>query len=202
MLCPLCEHSSRSFFEDSYLQCTNCELIFKVDKPSIDNERSHYDSHENDPEDNRYIEFLENVLTPLKKYLKSNDVGLDFGSGPGPAIAPYFEKLGFSMTNFDPFFGPKEVEGEFNFITSTEVWEHFHYPGESISKCLSHLKSEGYIGIMSTWWDETIDFKNWYYRRDVTHVVFYTMRTLNYIAGNFGLKLIESGKNWVVFQKI
>jgi 2-polyprenyl-3-methyl-5-hydroxy-6-metoxy-1,4-benzoquinol methylase len=85
----------------------------------------------------------------------------------------------------------------FDFVFSTEVWEHFRNPEADIRSCLNYLKPGGYLIIMTDFWTEETDFKNWYYMKDDTHISFYHEKSMNYIAKYFGLRSMNSGKNRV-----
>jgi hypothetical protein len=46
------------------------------------------------------------------------------------------------------------------------------------------------------------DFLGWYYRREMSHVSFYTLQSMEIIANLCNLKLIQHNhKNIIVFQK-
>ena len=49
--------------------------------------------------------------------------GLDFGAGPGPALAAMMSEDGFDVAIYDPFFQPdaEALQRKYDFITSTET---------------------------------------------------------------------------------
>src|SRR5699024_12115919 len=59
-------------------QCQNCRLIFATpsDQPSKRDERARYDTHENDPADEGYRNFLAQLFSPLNERLEANSKGL------------------------------------------------------------------------------------------------------------------------------
>jgi len=46
-----------------------------------------------------------------------------------------------------------------------------------------------------------IDFKEWWYHRDATHVCFYRQETMEWIARRFGWRVVFPLKNVILFQK-
>ena len=71
--CPLCNSNLiESFYRDSYreyLKCSNCDFVFvpKIYHLSEKDERARYDTHNNNPEDDRYRNFLSQLLSPLQE---------------------------------------------------------------------------------------------------------------------------------------
>ena len=47
------------------------------------------------------------------------------------------------------------------------------------------------------------EFLNWWYRRDLTHISFYTLKTFEEIGKRFGLEIINTNNvNVIIFKKI
>lgn len=210
MLCLLCQSASSFFFRDKkreYRHCCHCDLIFVPSKDHISSsqEKKEYDHHENDPSDSKYRNFLNKVLSPLEKYLTPGMKGLDFGSGPGPTLHLMLEKKGYQMVHYDPFFSPYNhlLQTQYNFITSTEVVEHFNNPQKSWSLLTGLVKQGGYLAIMTLFWDSLIkdNFSEWWYKNSQSHVVFYSHKTLKWIERNFSLNLLYAEDRVAIFQK-
>ena len=91
--CPVCEDASTRFFAAvagrEYLRCDACEATFltPAQRPGRAEEKSEYDRHRNNVADEGYRRFLARLADPLLKRLPSNSEGLDYGCGPGPALA-------------------------------------------------------------------------------------------------------------------
>jgi hypothetical protein len=66
----------------------------KIYQLSEDEEKSRYDTHNNDPKDVRYRQFLSQLSEPLLKKISDNSFGLDFGAGPGPTLSLMLEDYG------------------------------------------------------------------------------------------------------------
>lgn len=215
MKCALCKGVTKDFYSGeqkyhgeiklkSYVQCLVCELIYL--KPQFhllpELEKTRYKSHQNNIKDLAYQNFLNQLWKPFKKYITTLEQGLDFGSGPEKALSFTANKEGFCLSCYDPFFGPFKIESQFyDYITCTEVVEHFCNPFESWKKLKELLNKSGHLGIMTKFYDDKVDFKNWNYRKDETHVSFYTHRTVEWLAQEFNWKVLELSHSICIFKQ-
>lgn len=185
MRCPLCRENQSVFFTQdkkrSYWQCPLCYLIFVPSEYHLSHtdEKNIYDLHENDINDEKYRKFLSQLSEPLFARLKQPAQGLDFGCGPGPALAQIFKEKGFDMEVYDPFYCNHShlLSRKYDFITATEVVEHVSDLYKILNKLWSMLKAEGFLGLMTQTYDNATDFKNWYYKNDPTHIAFFSKNT-------------------------
>lgn len=206
MICPLCHDNSSLPFARvdarEYFRCRRCELTFldPAQLPDADAERQHYQLHENDPADSRYRAWLERLADPLGERLANASDGLDFGCGPGPALALMLRERGHRMSVYDPLFAPDAsvLERQYDFVTCTEVAEHFHQPGKEFALLTSLVKPGGVLAIMTSLLHDGIDFEKWHYRRDPTHVCFYRQETFRQIAKDYAMASCESSAHSVV----
>lgn len=152
-------------------------------------EFEHYKTHQNDPADQRYREFLRPLAEELQVRLARHQDGLDFGCGPGPGLAVMLADEGHRITLFDPFFHPNlpALEQRYDFIICCEVAEHFHSPDFEFARLAGRLRPGGWIGIMTSLIPTDRPFPSWHYVKDPTHVSFYTPDTLRRIASRNGL---------------
>ncbi len=209
MPCPLClAPEVTPFFtekEMSYFTCPACDLIFlhPDQHPSQKAEESRYRQHQNSPEDEGYRAFLSPLVDEIAQRLSAGDVGLDFGSGPGPAIPTMLRERGFHAVTYDPFFSPhpERLEKSYPFITCTETAEHFFDPRAEFKLLNSILAEGGWLGIMTQFFDDKNAFATSHYRRDPTHVCFYSTRTFQWVGQTHGWHPHFSRKNIVLFQK-
>ena len=140
--CPVCRASSPQPFLTingrDYWLCNTCEARFldPAHYPGPDDERAQYLHHENHPDDPGYRKFLSKLADPLIQKLTQGMRGLDYGCGPGPALAAMLTDAGHEMTLYDPFFHrePAALEQMYNFISCTEVAEHFHHPADEFDR--------------------------------------------------------------------
>lgn len=199
--CPLCESEITTLhYQDSarlYRRCSHCQLIFVPSEFHLNqrDEQKIYDQHENDPSDKGYRRFLNRLMSPLLSALKDAEIeppaeGLDFGSGPGPTLSLMLEEAGYIMTIYDPYYAnrPERLHHKYDFITSTEVWEHLSRPKEVIEQLLSCLKTKGIIGVMTKRIPSS-EFDKWHYIKDPTHITFFADRTFEYIADHYHCQL-------------
>lgn len=157
--------------------------------PTKEQEINRYRQHANDPNDIGYRNFLGHLVNPLLTKLSPTSRGLDFGCGPTKTIEAVFREQNISCVSYDPYFfcENKLLEETYDFIACSEVAEHFFSPHREFKKLKLMLKPKGWLGLMTQSPPE--DFKNWWYHRDPTHVVFYPLETLQWIADKFQYKI-------------
>ena len=128
-LCPLCQQGTAAFYcEDkqrSYLQCEYCCLVFVSahERLNSHDEKAIFDLHQNSEHDGAYRQFLSRLFDPLTQRLPAASKGLDFGCGPGPALAAMFRESGFNIDLYDIFYHDDQhlLQQRYDFITATEV---------------------------------------------------------------------------------
>ena len=188
--CPVCRAVNTAPFmqvdQHDYWRCKQCEATFldPAQLPARSVEDEQYRLHHNEVNDAGYRSFLMRLASPLLERLPAGSSGLDYGCGPGPALAAMLTEAGHRMAVFDPLFfnDPQVLEGQYDFITCTEVVEHFHHPFEEF-ECLDRmLKPGAWLAVMTMFQTNDAAFANWHYRRDPTHVVFYREKTFQTIA--------------------
>lgn len=192
--CPLCHDGKTALFFQwpeslgvrEFHHCACCDLRFVPSpfhvKPSEERER--YEQHHNDPGDARYRNFLEPVVRHLEPKLSRGASGLDFGAGPGPALATMLQEAGFSMKLYDKYFhpDPNVLNATYDFITCTETAEHLAAPGKELALLRNLLKPGGWLAVMTGRLRDWSEFPGWYYHRDPTHIAFYSEDTWHWIA--------------------
>jgi 2-polyprenyl-3-methyl-5-hydroxy-6-metoxy-1,4-benzoquinol methylase len=132
--------------------------------------------------------------------------GLDFGCGPQPVLSMILADIGYHVDNYDLFFNPNEsaLVKQYDFVTATEVVEHFHNPIKDFGTLCELVKPGGYLAIMTSFLDEKAEkqFENWYYRRDPTHVLFYKASTFHFhFVKRMGWKMEVPAQNVVLLRK-
>ena len=205
--CRLCGHHARDFIkvdETAYLACDHCGLRMMAAEnlPSPTQEKAHYDWHQNDVDDQGYQQFLSRLSAPLLTRLRPASSLLDFGAGPGPALAAMMRNKGHDVAIYDPFYAPDPsvLEAKYDGVMATEVVEHFHHPRKEFDRMVSLLNPGGWLAVMTTLQDDDAAFATWYYRRDPTHVAFYREETFAHIAKAYGLRLWRPSRNVALFQ--
>lgn len=208
--CPLCENTGYSeFFHNDrkrdFFRCSFCNLTYVPPSQllSSEAEKAEYDKHRNSPADSGYREFLSRLFVPLQERLDPGSHGLDFGSGPGPTLSVMFEEAGHQMSLFDPFYAPDAhtLQKQYDFITASEVVEHLHNPAAQLALLWSILKPGGWLGIMTKLALDKSAFSGWHYKNDPTHVCFFSMETMEWLAGKWQTEVQIFGKDVLLFQK-
>lgn len=188
--CPVCRALNCTHFMQvgmfDYWRCEPCEATFldPSQLPDSSVEHAQYRLHQNEVNDEGYRTFLMRLASPLLDRLPPGSSGLDYGCGPGPALAAMLTEAGHRMALYDPlFFDDSQVlKAQYDFITCTEVVEHFHHPFDEFARLDRLLKPGGWLAVMTTFQTDDAAFARWHYRRDSTHVVFYRETTFRTIA--------------------
>ena len=167
-------------------------------------EKRKYEHHQNAPEDLVYQEYLKQIMDPVLERISEGAKGLDFGCGPGPALSQMFEAGGYKTDIYDAYFAPNDdVFGRsYDFITACEVVEHFYKPQMELDRLFSMLRPGGVLAIKTqlTPYDGT--FPRWFYKRDITHVCFFSIKSLKYLAERWGAELEIVKADVFVFRKV
>jgi 2-polyprenyl-3-methyl-5-hydroxy-6-metoxy-1,4-benzoquinol methylase len=130
---------------------------------------------------------------------------LDFGCGPGPALATMFKEAGFDVSIYDAFFAPDTSVlklAYFDAITTTEVVEHLHHPAEIFDNLVSYLAPHGVLGIMTKTVIDAERFANWHYKNDQTHVCFYSAATFDYLAEKYSMRWEAVANDAFIFSRL
>lgn len=206
--CPLCKSSAEKFYENkygNYLKCTHCSGIFleKDLLPKAKDEKSRYEDHDNDVNDKGYQNFVSPISDAILKEYTPEHKGLDFGAGPGPVISKILDYKNFSIVQYDPFFHnyPDLLTTNYDYIVCCEVIEHFHSPSDEFALLETLLKPGGKLFCMTHLYDDSIDFNDWYYKNDGTHVFFYSAATLEWIKKAYGFSKLEVDDRLIIFTK-
>ena len=211
--CPLCLSlhvdllftSVRKKLERAYLSCDNCGLVFVPSQYqlTVAEQRDRYLEHNNSPTDPGYQNFLSRLKNQMTPHLILGQTGLDYGSGPGPALSLMLESEGYKMEVYDPIFAEckENLDNLYDFVVSTETAEHFTKPNEDFQLLHDLVRPGGLIGIMTSILYEGINFEDWYYRLDPTHISFYRPRTMEFVADRWNLESSSPAKNIYIFRK-
>ena len=205
--CSLCHSKNVQLLEGGddriYYSCNVCSLIFADPRHHLTpgEEKERYLNHRNSLEDENYLYFLKKAVDPAIAFLNKNMRGLDYGCGPVAAIQHILKDQNIYCDSFDPFFLPEVLHPPYDFIFSTEVFEHFFKPAEEMIKLDNMLQSNGFIIVMTAFHPGRKHFNAWYYKRDPSHVCFYDLSTFKFICKNFNYKRIYTDNNRVIILK-
>ena len=207
--CPVCRAGSPVPFRRvrgrDYWRCRHCAatLLDPAGRLPRQDEYAHYLTHEIDSADPRYRAFLARLADPLLAKLTPGSTGLDYGCGPGPALAEMLREAGHRVALYDPFFHPDDgpLRYCYDFIVCTETAEHFFRPAQEFDRLDCLLRPGGWLGLMTCFQTEDSLFENWHYAKDPTHVTFYREETLCVIAvqRDWACEIVD--RNVALFQK-
>lgn len=206
--CPLCAgHELSLLLRDGgrrYFRCPQCDLIsvHPTDRPSRAEESQRYLSHENDAADIGYVSFLRRLADPLCDVVPPGAHGIDVGCGPAPVLGELLTASGRPTVSYDPLFFPSTelLNVTYDFVTCSEVVEHAHDPAALFRQLVGLLHAGGALGVMTALHEDARNFDTWWYRRDVTHVCFYSAHTMRWVAELFDLALFLPAANVALFM--
>ncbi len=209
--CMICGGETSPLFDEKikvvYDVCTVCGFTYKQPRfhPTPEQEKILYDFHDNSMENAGYVTMLKTFLDhAVLPYIQSGDA-LDFGSGPGPVLYELTKRAGFHAEHYDPFYHPQaDYENKtYDLITATEVFEHLSQPLKTMAKLSGLLKPGGYLAISTSLRPEDDQaFLTWWYRRDETHIGFFTPKALAHLIRDVPLKRVYTNhKNHFTFKK-
>ncbi len=195
--------------KEKYHKCSACGYIFMdySSYASFDEERERYLEHNNSYENEGYRTFLEAFLKKgVLPYGSNFQKALDFGSGPEPVLARIMrEKHGINTDIYDLHFSPRRVylNRKYDLIVSTEVLEHLKDPVAVLREISDCLMTGGMLSVMTLFHhQDDARFFNWHYRRDKTHIGFFTAKALELAGKSVGLELIYTdGERIATFKK-
>lgn len=212
--CPLCGSGGAEPFHSDpdggrtprdYWRCLFCRLIYVPRSqhlaPQV--EHSRYLMHRNDPDDPEYRRFLSQLSRPMLERLEPGSTGLDFGSGPGPALNLMFEESGHRMRIYDLFFENdcSVFEQTYDFVTLSETVEHLGYPLAELDHLWEVLRSGGWLGIMTLLYHDSEPFGSWHYKNHDTHIVFFSEETFRWLQKYWSCRLEILSDRVALFQK-
>ena len=209
-MCPLClSQKTELFHQDknrSFLKCLCCGLVFvpRSELVSLSEEKSRYDAHENSEDDLGYKNYLQTILHALRPHLKTADEGLDFGCGRTTLLSDLAQGEGFKVLSYDLFYHPEpeHFKRTYDFIILSEVIEHLRSPLETMLELRRLLRPGGRFFIKTKVYPEAPGhFAQWFYKRDITHVQFFTPSSFNELSQAMGLSPHEDlGSDLYLFR--
>lgn len=199
-LCKICTQPTRTITVEAdgkqYHWCAECEFIALYDEHMLSPEvvKDRYARHENTMDNEGYVAMFERfIAASIAPYAVNPRTVLEFGCGPGPVLAELLRRRGLTVDVFDPCFAPDPVYEHkmYDVITATEVFEHVSDPVTTLALLVQHLAPGGIIALMTRFHsNDEKQFAKWWYRRDDTHVAFYTTTTMHTLAEQLGIRMV------------
>jgi hypothetical protein len=175
------ENAKRHFYH-----CERCGLVF-VPSPeyiSIPAEKQRYDLHTNSRSDAGYVEYLTRFSSAIKKIPLSNPCVLDFGSGPNQVFADILRNQGNRCDAYDPLYavGLEALNKVYDIVAACEVIEHLRDLRDQILLIDKVTDKKGYIVFRTQYYPCEVEFNRWWYAQDITHINFFSLETMRFIA--------------------
>ncbi|MGM0568144.1 MAG: class I SAM-dependent methyltransferase [Elusimicrobiota bacterium] len=188
----------------AYYKCAGCFSAF-LDPAyylSKHKEKARYDTHNNDPFDSGYKNFVMPIVSEIKKKFSAKDPGLDFGCGSGAPISAMLSEEGYKIHRYDPFFvnNKRLLKNSYDYIACCEVIEHFHNPADEFNLLRKMLNKNGGLFCKTEIFSGDVDFEKWYYKNDPTHVFFYSREAFKFICEHFAFKSFEIRQRLIFFE--
>ena len=215
MKCPLCDchHPSLILKADlrEYWLCPKCSLIFVPSQFFISKkeEVNRYLEHDNNLQNEGYVEMFQKKIKIIKVVCPEVKIVLDYGCGYAPVLKTLFERHGYDAIAYDPNFFPDEKPNKkYDLIISTETFEHIKKPREELMRLIPKISNKGYLAVMTRFYPIKKNnlcpdsFGKWYYKRDPTHIAFYSQKTFLWMADELKMKVCHNNQfDFIIFQR-
>lgn len=192
---------------ERFFRCDTCGAVSVPRELHLtdSDEIERYGLHDNSLENNGYRKYLSGVTLDVKEAvsdIKSRTV-LDYGAGDEAVLTTLLKEEGIDCTAYDPNYESLSIlNGTYGLIIACESAEHFRDPREEFARINEHLTSGGYLWIRTEMLESAPYFSGWWYKNDLTHIFFYSHKTMNYIAELFNWELVSCDKkNTTLFRK-
>jgi hypothetical protein len=215
MKCPLCNYHSTTFLlkgdAREYWFCGNCYLVFVPLEFFISKkeEIARYLEHNNTLNNEGYVKMFQKKINTINKTCLDINTVLDYGCGYEPVLKTLLGREGYQADGYDlNFYSREELGKKYDLVISTETFEHIKKPGEDLARLMSKISSKGYLAIMTRFYPLKKralcleSFSEWYYKRDPTHIAFYSQKTFSWIAHEFKMKICYNNNfDFTILQK-
>lgn len=211
MKCPLCHNSDFKPWAPEtspavYLKCAICHFVWLIpeQRPTAARQAERYREHHNLADDPPYQKYLGRLVDRVKPHLTPGQRGIDYGSGPVEGMRALMEPQGWLVASYDPDFFPGlgAFKEPVQFILCNEAAEHFFEPAEDFRRFAQLLPQGGILGLRTECLPEESAFAKWWYRKDDTHICFYSTQTFQWLAARDGWRILEASPPFWVMQKL
>ena len=96
---------------------------------------------------------------------------------------------------------PKSSSAEYDFVTATEVVEHLKNPQHELQRLYRLVKQGGTLGIMTKLATDKSAFENWHYKRDPTHICFFSKPTFEWLGKTWQSEIEFIGADVILIHK-
>ena len=199
MHCPVCSSENKIYgtgtvlnkYTISYFRCPNCGFINTEEPYWLDEA---YNKEVPDNQEGRAKRNIPIATSLIKQKLNPNGRYLDYGCAKNAFFVKAMRDKGFNCIGYDKYekvideyYG--KLSGQFEMITSWEVFEHIPNPKEVINELLSYTDTI-VIGTQRIKLDDPPKLTWPYFSRlSGRHISFYTIESFCIISKEFNLKI-------------
>jgi len=205
LLCQKDDGTHQLVTTPQFYHCSHCHSVFRSSDLLLSSEleKARYLLHENDVLDKGYQSFVSPLVQAVENSLPISAHGLDFGAGPAPVAAQLLSEQGYDIRFWDPFFhnNPEVLNTTYDFIICCETIEHFYRPLEEFQRMHRLLQPHGKLFCMTDLLPAMSTFEDWYYKNDMTHVIFYSEANLQWIKETVGFSELSIQDRIITFSK-
>ncbi len=209
MKCRLCQSDSCSLFcsdkTRNYFRCNKCQLIFVPPDAFItaEKEKKRYALHDNTPDNDDYVQYLQNMAEELHRIPFTSPKVLDYGCGAEKVLTDILLSKGVDCTAYDPLYDITfKIENNiFDIVILCEVVEHLRDIRKEVAIIKTILKPQGYVLIRTELFGEGVDFVNWWYVQDPTHNNFFSLPSMHQFGELLGRKIFYSNDKNIFILK-
>jgi hypothetical protein len=172
-------------------------------------EVNRYLEHDNNLQNEGYVEMFQKKINIIKEVCPKVKIVLDYGCGYAPVLKTLLERQGYDASVYDlNFFPDKNPNKKYDLIISTETFEHIKKPGEELVHLIPKISNKGYLAVMTRFYPIKKNnlclesFGKWYYKRDPTHIAFYSQKTFSWMADDLAMKVCHNNQfDFIIFQR-
>ena len=211
MKCKNCDSEAKRVFEHKimnkyigeYYQCPTCGLLFVAEPFWLDEAYSEAITSIDTGIMQRNLEFVDKMDFLLSRYYKKTNYFLDYGGGYG-IFTRMMRDRGYQYLWYDKYAKPLLCRGfeyqdqKIELVSAFELFEHFTNPLKEIDEILECSKEVIFSTICYGEELELPDLEWGYFAYESgQHTVFYSKKTLRYIAEKYNLQYMNIlGLHW------
>ena len=197
--CQLCGFSPLEYLGTDtirrYNRCSECELITIPPEfyLSAEAEKNRYALHDNTRNNEEYVRYLNQIITVAKSIPAEGKTVLDFGCGENAVLTHLLNEQGYACVAYDPLYGlTVGIGNSYDLIVVCESIEHFKNIAAGIGDIDARCLPQGYILIKTTLYTDPGLFLKWWYKNDLTHINFFSPKTIRQLCEIFDRPLAYS----------
>lgn len=199
MNCRLCDSTRCNLLLSDdlrrYWHCGKCGLIFVPfdGHITVEEEKRRYELHENSPDHEGYCRFLNDVVSVVSKQTAVSGRILDYGSGRNAVLTRLLRDRGYDCTAYDPLYriGKGALDRTYDTVVLCEVIEHLRDLKKELMNIKKAAGTAGTIMIRTQLYPSLERFEGWWYKSDITHVNFFSRKTITHCTALLGRKKVR-----------